>query len=867
MDYIGELLLPGQLGHFFIVLSFVASLVATFAYFMQTASPAAALAGQGSRPAVGWRTLARAAFVVETLSVIAIFSILFYIIYNHRFEYHYAWKHSSRSLEFKYLLACFWEGQEGSFLLWSFWHCMLGLLLMRSAKSWEAPVMTIISFAQLILATMVAGIYLFGHKIGSNPFILLRNTDVFANAPAFYADGQLRADYLTLVKDGNDLNPLLQNRWMVIHPPVLFLGFASTIIPFAFAIAGLWTKKIGTWVNAALPWALFSSAVFGVGIMMGAWWAYESLNFGGYWAWDPVENASLVPWLILVAGIHTLLIYKHSGYSLRASYLFLILTFVFVLYSTFLTRSGILGEASVHAFTDLGMNVQLFLFLYIFIWLCPILAANTFNKRIITAFLGIVLGLASYFLAVPGMPLIAILAGIILLVVFIQQQVPAITREEHSSSREFWMFIGSLVFFLSALVITAITSLPVFNALFGINKAAPEKEELLYNKIHVLVAVIVALLTAVTQYLKYKKTPVPFFWKRIAVPTVIAAVITSLVLAFGNINYEKEGLGFLIQIWVAVAASIYAIVANAAYIWIGIKGNPRLSGGSLAHVGFGMVLLGILLSSSKKEILSYNTSGIPVNFGENSTEKTGENLTLVKGLPMKMGAYDVTYRGDSIHPKKQQWYFQIDFRNRETNEAFTLWPDAFVNYKGNEGLMASPASRHYLTHDIFTYISALPNPEKNKDTAQFVSHESGVGDTIFYSRGYMILDQLSKPQGNIPVKGMSPGDSAMTAQVSIHSFTRSNYTTDLLLIKSSDGQLLPIEDTIMAESLVLRLNKVEGRKAEIGVKESNTILEYVTLKAYKFPYINLLWAGIVVTAIGIFISMAHRIRLNRVSAR
>src|SRR5216117_208167 len=116
MDYIGEHLLPGQLGHFFIVLSLIASLVATFAYFRSTQAKIETDAAQ-------WKKLARYAFITEVISVVSIFSILFYIIYNHLFEYHYAWKHSSLSLEFKYLLACFWEGQEGSFMLWSFWHC------------------------------------------------------------------------------------------------------------------------------------------------------------------------------------------------------------------------------------------------------------------------------------------------------------------------------------------------------------------------------------------------------------------------------------------------------------------------------------------------------------------------------------------------------------------------------------------------------------------------------------------------------------------------------------------------------------------------------------------------------------------------
>ena len=165
-------------------------------------------------------------------------------------------------------------------------------------------------------------------------------------------------------------------------------------------MAGLWTKRFGDWTKQALPWSLFSAAVLGVGIMMGAKWAYESLTFGGYWAWDPVENASLVPWLILIAGIHTLLIYKHSGHSLRSTHLFFILSFLFVLYSTFLTRSGILGDSSVHAFTDLGMNVQLLGFLLVFV----------------------VSSLVLYFSR--------------------YKQIPTIHKEESTYSREFWMFIG-----------------------------------------------------------------------------------------------------------------------------------------------------------------------------------------------------------------------------------------------------------------------------------------------------------------------------------------------------------------------------------------------------------------------------------------
>ncbi|MGN6401971.1 MAG: cytochrome c biogenesis protein CcsA, partial [Flavisolibacter sp.] len=249
MNFTGEHLLPGQLGHFFLLLSLIASIGATVSYFLSVQKGAFATSGLGG-PAVNtqWRKLARIFFITEAVSVFAVFLILFYIISNHFFEYKYAWQHSSLSLETKYLLSCFWEGQEGSFLLWSVWHCVLGLIIIWREKEWEGPVMTVVSFAQFCLATMLLGVSIFGLKAGSNPFILLRNSGVLDNAPVFYgADGLMRADYLTLIKDGNDLNPLLQNYWMVIHPPVLFMGFASTIVPFAFAIGGLWTKRFTEW--------------------------------------------------------------------------------------------------------------------------------------------------------------------------------------------------------------------------------------------------------------------------------------------------------------------------------------------------------------------------------------------------------------------------------------------------------------------------------------------------------------------------------------------------------------------------------------------------------------------------------------------
>ena len=854
MTYTGEHLLPGYLGHFCVLLSLVASLVASFAYYKTVRS-------QNPEERKGWLKLARLSFITEAFAVFLTFFVIVYMMFNHMFEYKYVWQHSSLSLEPKYILSAIWEGQEGSTLLWTMWHSVLGLIFIWREKEWEAPVMSVVSFAQFFLATMIVGIHIFDVKIGSNPFVLLRDSGAFDNAPAMHLDFDvtqpIRPDYLTMITDGNDLNPLLQNYWMTIHPPVLFLGFASTLIPFAFAMAGLWTKNVGGWIKRALPWTLFSIAVLGLGIMMGSKWAYESLNFGGYWAWDPVENASLVPWMILISGLHTMLIFKNTGYSLRSTYIFLSLSFLFILYSSFLTKSGVLGESSVHAFADIGMNGQLFLFLMVFVWLTPFFSATTDRQRIIVAAVTAALSLATYFLSevIPGFALYVIVAGIVTFVILMNKQVPAVKKEESASSREFWMFIGSLVFFLAAMIIIVQTSLPVFNKLYGINSAPPENVEFQYNQIQVLVAIIVGVLTAVTQYFRYKRTPKDLFLKKIALPTFISALIATFILVVVKINYDKEGMGFLINIWLALIASVYAVVANAMYMFTALKGKMKNSGGSIAHLGFGMMLVGILLSSGKKEVLSLNTSGIPVNFGPDSKEVTGENLTLVRGLPMKMGNYRVTYSADSAHPKKQQTYFKIDFKSDK--ESFTLWPNAFVNYKGNMEMMANPDARHYWDHDVFTYVSAIQNPEERTDTTKFAMHQKAIGDTIFYSKGYMVLERVVG-KDKLPIGGFAPADSGYTASVKVQQLNGPSYQSDLLMIRGNGQKLFQNEDTVFSQNLVLTLNNISGYKAEIGVKESSNITPWLTLKAYKFPYINFLWLGVVLIVLGALISMWKR---------
>jgi cytochrome c-type biogenesis protein CcmF len=815
-----EHLFIGDLGHFFVLFAFTASLLSTIAYFI--ASNKTDLQEKAS-----WINFARVSFSIQIIAVLSVFASIFNICFHHYYEYLYAWKHTSKELETKYLLACIWEDQSGSFLLWTIWHCVLGIIIIVRRKDWEAPVMTVISLAQTFLALMIMGVYIFGAKIGNNPFALTKNEIA---APIFSV-----SDYLPLItklheENNLGLNVLLRNYWMVIHPPVLFLGFASTIVPFAFAYAGIKTKRFGDWVKPALPFALFSACVLGVGIMMGGKWAYESLSFGGYWAWDPVENASMVPWLILIAGLHTMVVYKATGHSLRASYLFVILTFLFILYSTFLTRTGILGDTSVHAFTEAGkaMNYLILSFFAVFAISSLTLFFSTYKK------------------------------------------IPAIHKEESTDSREFWMFIGSLVLFLSSLFIIAKTSLPVINSIFGTKLAPPEDVEFSYNKVIVLVAIIIGMLSAITQYLKYKSTPSSYFKKKIVLPTSIALVITLLLFIFYPITYNKQGTGFLGAIYVALFATIYATVANANYIWSGLNGKLKGAGASIAHLGFGLMLTGILISSGNKKILSedkFKNFMIPMGIDPltKQQDNPAENLNLIRQLPTTMGPYSVTYKGDSIGTERGRHFYNLFFERKDsaTNkvvESFTLTPDVYQMKDNN--MSSNPDTKNYLTHDVFTYISYTLNPEKNVDTAQFKIGELREGDTVFYSKGFIRLNKIIKNpltnKFNLP-----PNGATLLADLTVTGKDSMRYNATPIIQVDSMG-INNIDDTVYAQNLYLKFAGItEDKKIKIGVKESDKPIDFVTVKAYIFPYINLVWLGLITMAAGFIISIRQRSSISK----
>lgn len=827
INYIGENSFLGPFGHFLIILSFGASLLASFSFFLS-----AWLKNEEEKSS--WKKLARISFLVHGLCVIGIFTVLFTIIQGHYYEYEYAYSHSSNILPMKYLLSCFWEGQEGSFMLWAFWHLMLGTVLIFTSGKWEAPVMFVVAMVQAVIMSMIMGIWILGSKIGSSPFMLLRDT---MEAPIFS-----RPDYLSFLTDGTGLNPLLQNYWMQIHPPVLFLGFASTLVPFAFVIAALWKGDFDNMTRKALPWCLFSMAVFGTGILMGGAWAYESLSFGGFWAWDPVENASLVPWLMLVGGVHTLVIFRHSGHAMIAAVILFILAFLLVLYSSFLTRSGVLGDTSVHAFTALGMFWQLILFLVIF---------GTLS--IIFLFIG-------------------------------WKKIPSPKKEEHILSREFWMFIGALVFMVASIQIIHDTSWPFTNqiingTLFGkMISAIPFLKDFYngdrvivdpvswYNDIQIWVAVIIGALTGAVQYLRYKSTAnkkhliILLFSFLISVVTTIIvglilnipAIVPADILWIGKVK-------LISKFWILLLFSLFALIANFIYIISMIRRSLKMWGSPIAHMGFALLLLGILFSSYNKRVISINNAGI--DFGNELDEKSKrENILLRKDVPTFMDQYRVTYQGDST--EEPNIFYKVKYEklneNNVVEETFMLYPDAQLDPE--MGLVANPSTKHYLTHDVFTHVFSVPDKSRENDESPFDSVDLAVGDTFFTKSSFVILDALMP---DVDVKGVEKNDLALSVGADLRVLSldgKIQKSMPVYFILKSDNSVRIIESSLESPSMKFRLLKINPKEKNVTISfsESTPTDDFIIMKAIIFPGINLVWLGVIVMVSGILLSVYRR---------
>lgn len=699
MEFIGEHLLPGQIGHFSVVLSFVAALLSATAYFLATR--------HRDTPAFdNWKKLGRYGFFLHGIATFTVIGALFYILVSKMYEYQYAWSNISDDLPVQYVFSAFWKEQQGSFLLWAFWHIILGIILIFRSGKWETPVMAVIALTEAVILSMILGLYFGDYRLGASAFDLLRDT---MEAPIFQ-----QADYLSKIK-GNGLNPLLQNYWMTIHPPTLFLGFAATIVPFAYAIAGLWLREHREWLKPVLPWALFTGFILGLGILMGGAWAYEALSFGGYWAWDPVENSSLVPWLLLIAGLHTNLIARSTGYSIKSTYGFYLSSFILVVYSTYLTRSGILGDTSAHAFTEMGLSMQLILFMGIFS----------------------LLGLGLFILRAKG--------------------IPTIKEEEKFASKEFWMFMGALVLLFSSVLITGATSLPVFNKivqLFNENYVGAALKEPIdhHNRYQLWIAVFMGILSAVAEWLRYNERNWAGRAKKFTLNIGIAAVLAAVLMVL-NAQWIKVNNDW--RMWTLLFAGLFTLVSNANYLITFAKGNVKTAASAVSHLGFGMLITGILSTGLNKEWISANAFAMDGLVEGMEGEMLNRNVLLMREAPMPIrNNLEATYDKDTI--VRQTRTFSVTFKKRDeagnpTGESFTLHPNVMYDRQFSKVVASNPSTKHYWNYDIFTHVSSLPKAEldpeyakQQEDSLKYVTYYAIPGDTIFTKEHYVVVEDLTK---------------------------------------------------------------------------------------------------------------------------
>lgn len=504
-----------MLGKIFIYIAFISSVISIISFFLVHLGKSNLL------------KTARLFFHITAVSVILSSVFLMYIILTHQYQYAYVWEQSNSELQLPLLISTFWSGQEGSFMIWTLFTAVIGIFLLNYVSREDRSEPQVMSIYTLVLAFLTLIIIL------KSPFKYIWEAFPKEVEPGF------------MPPDGRGLNPLLQNYWMVIHPPTLFIGFASLAVPFAFAIAALMKNQYDRWIINSMPWILFSGGVLGLGIMMGGYWAYSILGWGGYWAWDPVENSSLIPWIVAVAGIHTMLVQKKNGGYKKTNLILSILAFLLVLYSTFLTRSGILGDSSVHSFVDPGAEVYLALIIFI----------------------------SSF-----------ILISVVAILIRLKDLKSHATENMAFLTKESFLFIGALVLCASALVITAGTSMPL------ISKATIDTN--FYNTWNLPLAIILLVISGLSIFLEWKKTGREKFIGNIFQPFIYALIVTIVLVVVGVKNLAMIIFAF---------ASLFTFFINLIMLLRIIKTGKATFGGVLAHIGIALFFLGVISSAKYSE--------------------------------------------------------------------------------------------------------------------------------------------------------------------------------------------------------------------------------------------------------------------------
>lgn len=543
---------------------------------------------------------ARRGYTFFSLSILMAGIILFVCLARRDFRIEYVYQYSGLDLPFHFQVAAFWAGQKGSFLIWLVWGALIGLPLLRSAGRDEPAVMI------FYLLNLFGLLFIL---VRENPFVMLEGTPV----------------------DGAGLNPLLQDDWMVIHPPIMFIGYSAAAIPMAFALAALWRGDTSRWANRCFPWALAGFLVLGTAILMGGYWAYVTLGWGGYWGWDPVENASLIPWLIGVVLIHGLYMERTKGRFRRLNLVLACMMYLSVLYGTFLTRSGVLADFSVHSFVDLGISRWLTLWMAFFFF-------------------------ASLYLLATRL-----------------KHVETRANEDPLLSRGFFLVLSTSVVSLSTLVITIGTSAPL---LTKVMENPAQVGPSFYNTVNMPLALVMVFLLAYVPFLTWKGTP-PGQLHRKLIPSFLFGAVATVVSLGSGVEQIFHAV-FIFLSATALAANVHKVIDKARG-----PGGLASAGGYLAHVGVGVMFLGVLASSA----YDFSTK---VTLEQDVPQQVGEDLTLTFKRFVPRDGWE-----------KEKMEVLVE---RDDGFSYLAYPSLFVNDRTRQ-LMANPHVRKTAMRDY--YISPI----------------------------------------------------------------------------------------------------------------------------------------------------------------
>lgn len=764
------------MGTFIVYIAFFSCLLSAILYL---------LVSRGNTKIIG---TARLMFHVSVVMTISSAAYLLYLIITHQFQYTYVWNYSSTDLPINLLASTFYAGQEGSFHLWAFMMAVLGVFLMSYLKSRDQDVIknehntSLINnegkFEPLVMFTFAfIQTFLLFILIIKSPYLY-----VWESFPKEVAIG-------FVPEDGRGLNPLLQNFWMTIHPPILFAGFSSLAIPFCFAIAAMVKNQYNRWLKLALPWTLFAGMVLGVGIMLGGFWAYGVLGWGGYWGWDPVENSSFVPWIVIVAAIHSMIAEEKTGKYKKTSLLLCVIAFVLVLYSTFLTRSGILGDASVHSFVDPGQEVYLFLVV---------------------------------FLSLFG-------GGGIALILFRLKSLRDDSKQTANLlSRESAVFIGAVTLCATALVIAVGTSWPIL--------AKGTIDPAFYNKMNLPLAIMIAAINGISILLAWKHTDEKRFFKSLYLPLMITGIVTALLVVFAVRD---------VLIAIFVAASVFALVINANIaIKIFLKNNLK-AGPYIAHLGIMILFLGIIGSSQYSEEV---------------------NLSLPLNETKSALGYDMTYKGATPFgnpgDKDEKYHFNVVVE--KDGKGFLLQPVMFYS-EYSDGIMKNPDIANLGIKDVYLSPMSLESPRPFSDD-----------DIVSFNRGEekevkgLTIKFIDFDRSKFNQESMQSGaENTIGAQFEVTHAGKTETIVAEQLMKQGQTENIPVRlsGSDHFTFLLSKINVAAEASAELIVVDetapSVSAPETLVLTASIKPFINLVWGGTIIMALGFFASLFGRVKRFR----